>query len=276
VCGKQFIGGARINNNNLWNSYVHGKQTYKQLSISYGISISTIKRRLDKVSESKEKGIVLSHSVVHMDTTYFGLGFGVLVMKDTYTKNILWLKFVHHETLSDYAEGIRIIENQGTRIDGIVCDGLRGMFYQFSQYRVQMCQFHQVQIVLRYITRKPKLQASIELKSLMHLMCKTDKESFIGAFEDWCVKWESFLNERLKDPQTGKSRYVHKRLRSAYLSVKRNLPWLFTWYDNIEIGIPNTNNLLEGCFTALKNKLRNHNGLSRERKRKFIKEFFKA
>jgi len=44
----------------------------------------------------------------------------------------------------------------------------------------------------------------------------------------------------------------------------------------MELGLPNTNNQLEGTFTDLKNKLRNHNGLSQKRKEKFINGFFKA
>ena len=73
-----------------------------------------------------------------------------------------------------------------------------------------------------------------------------------------------------------KSYYTHKRLRSAYISLKTNLKWLFTWYDNIELEIPNTTNAIDGHFSDLKNKLRNHNGLTIERKKKFIDEFLKA
>ena len=43
-----------------------------------------------------------------------------------------------------------------------------------------------------------------------------------------------------------------------------------------KIGIPNTNNALEGSFTDLKTKLRNHAGLSKERRKKVIDEYFKA
>ncbi len=41
-------------------------------------------------------------------------------------------------------------------------------------------------------------------------------------------------------------------------------------------GIPNTNNGLEGKFTDLKSKLRNHNELSKEHRKVFIDEYFKA
>jgi len=60
--------------------------------------------------------------------------------------------------------------------------------------------------------------------------------------------------------------YTHKKLRSAYKSLKTKLSWLLTWYDNLDLKIPNTTNAIDGHFSDLKNKLRNHNGLSIERK----------
>lgn len=86
----------------------------------------------------------------------------------------------------------------------------------------------------------------------------------------------ALLKERTMNEETGKSFYTHKRLRSAYRSLRYNLPWLFTWYDNIDLGIPNTTNAIDGHFADLKNKLRNHNGLSIDRKKKFIDGFLKA
>jgi hypothetical protein len=210
-----------------------------------------------------------------MDTTYFGRDFGVMVFKDTGGQYLYW-KYVKYETIAGYVEGINHIKQQGVKIKGIVCDGRRGLFRALSEYPVQMCQFHQTAIVTRYITRKPKVQASIELKNLMFLLPQTDKESFFGGLKDWYDRWHDYINERATNPETGRSRYVHRRLRSAYKSLETNKDYLFTWYDNIELNIPNTNNQLEGTFTDLKNKLRNHNGLNRKRKEKFIDGFFKA
>jgi hypothetical protein len=210
-----------------------------------------------------------------MDTTYFGRDFGVMVFKNTDGYHLYW-RFVKYETIAGYVEGINYLKSQGISIKGIVCDGRKGLFNALNENPIQMCQFHQAAIVTRYITRKPKVQASIELKRIMNLLPKTDKESFFGALDEWHKKWESYINERTINPETGKSRYVHKRLRSAYRSLERNKPYLFTWYDHMDLGIPNTNNQLEGTFTDLKNKLRNHNGLSRNRKEKFINGFLKA
>jgi hypothetical protein len=101
-----------------------------------------------------------------------------------------------------------------------------------------MCQYHQLCIIQHYLTRRPELPAFIELLSIVNLLCSTDKESFIGSFEKWCERWDAFLKERTRDKRTGKSRYVHKRLRSARLSLQRNMSYLWTWYDYIEFGIP--------------------------------------
>ena len=118
-------------------------------------------------------------------------------------------------------------------VSAIVCDGRRGLFQLFPGIPIQMCNFHQVAIIRRYLTKKPKMQASKELWALTLLLVRTDKESFEGALSDWNIKWERFLNERRKD-EKGKLRYIHKSLRSACRSLKTNLPWLFTWYESIE------------------------------------------
>lgn len=210
-----------------------------------------------------------------MDTTYFGRNFGVMVFKDSLSDSILYKQYVKNEANLLYFKGIQEIAKRGIEIQSIICDGRKGLFQLFPDIPVQMCQFHQVAIIRRYLTKKPKLQASKELWALVSLLTKTDKESFTGGLYDWYSKWDNFLHEKRVDVN-GKKRYVHKKLRSAYRSLKNNLPWLFTWYDHMPLKMPNTTNALDGQFSDLKNKLRNHNGLSMQRKKRFIDEFFKA
>ena len=212
---------------------------------------------------------------VLIDTTYFGKAFGVMVFKDSITGQILFKQYVKQETNALYLNGIEEIARRGIKIQSIICDGRKGLLQLFGKIPIQMCNFHQVAIVRRYLTKKPKMQASKELWELVLLLKQTDKESFIGGLNAWNTKWDTFLNERKIDG-TGKNRYVHKKLRSALRSLKTNMPWLFTWYDNMGLNIPNTTNGIDGLFSDLKNKLRNHNGLSEVNKRKFIDEFFKA
>lgn len=258
----------------IWQEYIEGKQTYLQLAVKYNCSIKTIQRKIDTVSPNR---LTTFSSVVNvlMDTTYFGRKFGVMVFKDSLTGDILFKQYVQQETNKLYLFGIEEITKRGIKVQSIICDGRKGLLQLFENIPVQMCNFHQIAIIRRYLTKKPKMQASKELWEHALLLSKTDKESFEGGLADWHNKWKDFLNERRIDAN-GKSRYVHKKLRSAYRSLKTNMPWLFTWYDNIDFKIPNTTNAIDGHFADLKNKLRNHNGLSINRKKKFIDEFFKA
>lgn len=210
-----------------------------------------------------------------MDTTYFGRKFGVMVFKNSLTGQILFKQYVKQETNKLYLSGIEEITRRGIKIQAIICDGRKGLLQLFDNIPIQMCHFHQVAIIRRYLTKRPKMQASKELWEHVLLLSRTDKESFVGGLKDWYDKWKDFLNERKIDA-SGKNRYVHKRLRSAYRSLQTNLLWLFTWYDNMQLKIPNTTNAIDGHFADLKNKLRNHNGLSIVRKKKFIDEFLKA
>jgi len=211
-----------------------------------------------------------------MDTTYWGRKFGVMLFKDSITKENLLKYYVRTETNKLYQQGIKELQRRGYTIKAIVCDGRRGLLQSFDNIPVQMCQFHQSAIIRRYLTRNPRLPAAIELKEIVNLMTVTDKDSFRGALDVWFEKWETFLKERSKNEETGKTFYTHKRLRSAYRSLRNNFRWLFTWYDHPELNIPNTTNIIDGHFADLKNKLRNHNGLSIQRKKKFIDEFLKA
>lgn len=259
----------------MWYDYVHGKQTYRQLALRYNCSLRTIQRRIDGIVPNTPQ-TKPNQIVVLMDTTYFGRNVGVMLFKDALTGRNLLVKHIKYETNQLYLEGIQQLKENGYEITAIVCDGRRGLFNLFEDIPVQMCQFHQVSIITRYLTKKPKLEASKELKELTQILVKTDKESFTGGLQSWFEKWQKFLDERSIDSKTKKSYYTHKKLRSAYRSLKNNMPYLFTWYDNLELRIPNTTNAIDGHFAALKNKLRNHNGLSITRKKKFINEFFEV
>ncbi len=121
-----------------------------------------------------------------------------------------------------------------------------------------------MKLVRSYLTQNPESDAARGLLSLTYKMKESDKESFIAAFNVWYVKYVGFINERSSKDANGKTHYIHKRLRSAFLSLKRNMPYLWIWYDNIELNIPPTNNGIEGLFTDLKTYMRLHNGMTKE------------
>ena len=152
---------------------------------------------------------------------------------------------------------------------------MRGLAQALYPIPVQMCQFHQILIIRRYLTKEPDLKASNELLELAKNITRMDKDSFIGAFNEWYAKYKDVLNERIHDKRIKQYTppYMHPRLRSSYLSLKRNMPLLWTFYDHPETGLPNTNNAVEGMFSDIKGKLRAHRGVSKGNRRKLLDEY---
>ena len=273
-CGKQFIGGKRRNKSQVITDYIEGKQTLRQLALRYDVSERTIRRDLTGMhfvhSISKYKEVT-----VQLDTTYWGRRFGLMVIKDALRNKILWHKYVRNETIAQYIEGISWLKSQGFKIYGAVIDGMRGLAQALYPIPVQMCQFHQILIIRRYLTQEPDLEASIQLLDLVKSITRMDKESFIGAFNEWYEKYKDVLNERVHDKRIKRNMppYMRPRLRSAYLSLRRNMPLLWTFYDHPETGLPNTNNGIEGLFSDLKGKLRVHRGISKDNRKKLLDEY---
>ena len=79
-----------------------------------------------------------------MDITYWGRNFGVMLFKDSLTKENLLKYYVKNETNSLYRKGIIELEKKGYTIVEIVSDGRKGLAQSFKSIPVQMCQFHQV------------------------------------------------------------------------------------------------------------------------------------
>lgn len=273
-CGKQFIGGKRRNKSQVITDYIEGKQTLRQLALRYDVSERTIRRDLTGMrfvhSISKYKEVT-----VQLDTTYWGRHFGLLIIKDALRNKILWHKYVRNETIAQYIEGISWLKSQGFKIYGAVIDGMRGLAQALYPIPVQMCQFHQILIIRRYLTQEPDLEASVQLLDLVKSITRMDKESFIGAFNEWYEKYKDVLNERVHDKRIKRNMppYMRPRLRSAYLSLRRNMPLLWTFYDHPETGLPNTNNGIESLFSDLKGKLRVHRGISKDNRKKLLDEY---
>ncbi|MBN1516303.1 transposase [Candidatus Sumerlaeota bacterium] len=126
------------------------------------------------------------------------------------------------------------------------------------------------------MTSDPKLESSIELKEITATLIRADEESFTRQLNQWYEKWKDFLKQKTINPETGRWNYTHKRLRSAYRSLKTNLPYLFTYLKYPELNIPNTTNSLDGYFNVLKSKLNVHRGLNDNRSKKIIIELLKG
>lgn len=168
-CGYQFRAGTYISEDKLWEAYKQEKQTINELSQRFGVSVSTIKRKLHCIKREWKQPPLLGDGFVHMDVTYWGRSFGVILAMDTVTGCPLYMEFVKSETVKDYADALESIKRRGYVVRGIIIDGKQSLFKLFADYPIQMCQFHMRQIIRRYLTLNPKLLAARKLNALCFL-----------------------------------------------------------------------------------------------------------
>lgn len=257
--------------------YQEDKQTVAEIARKSDVSPSTIKRVLRNITVSWEQPDLAGRSgFVHLDVTYWGHNWGVFLALEEESCRPLYIAFIHHETIADYEKAVKTIADLGYVIKGIVIDGMRSLFDAFSSYKIQMCQYHMLCIVERYLTKNPHLKAARGLKDLMKRLVGMTKDEFLKEYAKWKEDHEHTLNRRSVSKRDGKSHYTHKRLRTAMNSVDFYLPYLFTYQDGSCNGMPNTNNKIEGVFTDLKKNLNNHSGMSESNRRRFISGFFLA
>ena len=145
--------------------------------------------------------------------------------------------------------------------------------------KLQRCTFHAFLQVKRYTTGRPKTIAGIELymiaKDLLMIKDMGQAGHWVTRLINWRIRHKIFLSEMTRD-EKGKLRPMHERLlkaeRSLVRLVRQNT--LFTYLDeSLSYGeeLPSTNNRIEGGINAqLRTMLRNHRGMSIERRIKAV------
>lgn len=252
--------------------FAHKKQIAEYVSENTGNSTRTVYRVLDEKQPTKIPiNQTPCHIMVIMDCTYFKRICCYLVIRDWYKRQNIYFKRIVYETISDYVSAIDYLESQRYIIDGIIVDGRKGVFEALSaRFPIQMCQFHQKQIVRRYLTNKPQTEAGQSLKAIVRRLTKVDRYLFETILNVWEFIYGDFIKERTVNPETKHWCYTHKRLRSAYRSLRKNIPHLFT-YQKIK-NMPNTTNSLDGFFAHLKDAVSIHRGLRLHRRTKLIED----
>lgn len=245
-------------------------QIAKEMARSY----KWVRDKLDAVSVALPN-IAPQKTVLIVDTTFWGRCYGVWVFFSKELKRAIWWHEVQSECMAHYHYGKNILETKGWECLAVVADGRRGFLNVFKGIPIQICQFHQIKQVTKYLTRRPKTEAGKELRELALTLTTTDEATFTNDLEAWHKKWGDFIEEKTTfEFQSGKKKwfYTHGKVRAAYRSLKTNLPHLFTYQKYPELNIPNTTNDLDGSFSALKKKLSVHHGLRKDRRFKVISQ----
>lgn len=208
-----------------------------------------------------------------VDCTFFKRGDGFLVARAN-SRNLHWFP-IETEKVEHYGQCLNTLEFAGFLFASFTIDGRRGVRKLLQKRHphvpIQHCQYHQLQTITQKLTQRPKLEASKELRVIALTLSKTTRKEFTEALDAWHEQWGEFIKERTESSDLKRKwRWKHERLRSAYFSLRRNLPWLFICLDYPKLNIPNTTNSCDGSFAHWKNKIELHRGIQKKRKKKMV------
>ena len=157
----------------LFKEYFWKKRTLFELTEIFNLNRKIIQKSIDdykvKVKKKKPKTINLIIDVVFFSKRKFKSEFGVMVFYDSIErKPIIWKK-VKNEKLYDYKQMYFKLIKDGFSIQSVVIDGKKGLreFFEKEKVIIQYCHFHQIKTITSYITKNPRLKASIALKQII-------------------------------------------------------------------------------------------------------------
>lgn len=142
----------------------------------------------------------------------------------------------------------------------------------------QRCLYHAFCQVRRYTTSRPRTQAGVELyglaRALLSITTLGEADGWASLFLDWSERWDGFPSERTP-VEGGGSVLTHERLVKARSSLTRLVRQdaMFTYLDpalSADGPLPSTNNRIEGANSRIREMLRDHRGMSLERRLKAI------
>lgn len=89
-----------------------------------------------------------------------------MVLREPRLKKNLYWQETTSENSDIYWKGRTELERKGFIIQAVVVDGKKCLKSVFLDLPIQMCHFHQIAIITRYLTTRPKLEAGKELRNI--------------------------------------------------------------------------------------------------------------
>ncbi|MCB9963874.1 MAG: hypothetical protein H6855_02590 [Rhodospirillales bacterium] len=251
-----------------YQDWLLARRILPEIATDLGMSVPTLRMHFDALPLPEPCAPAPYHAInLVIDATFFGRAYGYLCFSDT--RRVIYFREIKVESIAALHAGLQILNGAGYRFKSFTLDGKRGFIQTlqslYPHTPIQMCQFHQKAIIRRYVTNNPKTACGQDLKELMTRFGIQDPQEWIFDLFACRDKHKDFLAEKNE-----RGEFTHKRLRSAFRSLKTNLPYLFVCDDIPAANIPNTTNHLEGSFAHLKEKIKIHRGLKQHRKKKAI------
>ncbi len=181
----------------------------------YGKGKDWIRKAIDAATVQKADVPPPQPVVCVFDATKIGYELLLVARAPALKANLGWA-WIQQETKEAYAGLRAFIEGKGFIMTAVVLDGRTGIPRVFEDIPVQICQFHQLQIVRRKLTLRPETRAGQTLLQIGFRIAKSNEAEFIQLLSVWFAEYESFISERTYITGCNRWHYTHRRVRSAY------------------------------------------------------------
>ena len=214
------------------------------------------------LAELKDDSIDFKEINLVFDASHFKREFCLFLFRSNSTN--IHYDFQSSEKIIYYELALKEIEKAYIPLSFTI-DGRQGVIQllenMFPSVPIQLCHFYLVQNISRYMTKRPKTGCGKELRELILELKASSEEKFTKKYNELKERYKEFLKERNESGE-----FKHKKLRSAFNVIKRQLPYLFTFEKFPDLRIEKTTNLCEGSFGHWKCKVNLHRGISTERR----------
>lgn len=197
----------------------------------------------------------------------------MFIVMDGLTKEVIASRFNIAENAQSLLSFFQQLKRQGLSPTSATIDGnpaiKRALLHEWPSILIQRCLVHIQRQGLSWCRMFPKRTDAKHLRKLFlqvtSISTKEDQEMFIQNVQEWEQHFGYLIRSK---PGNGKVFSDVKRARSMLLKA---LPDMFKYLDVPTI--PKTTNGVEGYFGRMKQKYRQHTGLSDLRKMVFFQWF---
>ena len=200
------------------------------------------------------------------DATFFGRTYGIFLFRSN-GANLYW-RVIETETGDDVQASLNLLERHDYKFASFTVDGrksaLKLLREKYPSTPVQLCHFHFIKTVIKYLTTRPKTDLGKELYKLARKVGEMDNLEFKKEFDLIKHEYKNRLSKKIKSEEN------YENERKVINNINNNLQYLFAYKKHPELNIPNTTNSCEGAFSHLKQKIKIHRGLRKDRREKMI------
>lgn len=208
------------------------------------------------------------------DGTFLRKRKGMYAAMDGLSNKIIYGAYGINEGPKDLMRFCLFLKQSGIEPKSITIDGNLHIFRIINQVwpenLIQRCIIHIQRQGLSWCRKKPHRTDAKHLRKLFIKVCSIDSQQEKKIFIDAFKKWDDHYGKKIIE--TKNHGWVSSDLQRARSMLVKAIPYMFNYLE--DKNIPYSTNAIEGYFSRLKQKYRQHKGLSKNNQENYFKWYF--